>query len=79
MLDELDSSTVMVLANAVYFKGKWKEPFNTTRTRSKAFRVNSTTAVDIPVMYRSGFYKFGEINNLKTSFIEIPYEVNPLN
>lgn len=34
---DLDSSTMMVLLNAVYFKGFWKQPFNRTLTKQQPF------------------------------------------
>ncbi|GFX37189.1 serpin B8 [Trichonephila clavipes] len=40
ILDQLDPSTNMVLLNAVYFKGKWKIPFNSTHTSEYYFYNN---------------------------------------
>ncbi|XP_043835262.1 serpin B10 isoform X2 [Dromiciops gliroides] len=38
--DSIDSMTRLVLVNAVYFKGKWKEEFKPKDTIEKPFRVN---------------------------------------
>ena len=37
ILDELDPATVMLLLNAVYFKGDWEYPFNPDKTYSGLF------------------------------------------
>ncbi|GFS65685.1 serpin B8, partial [Nephila pilipes] len=40
LLDQLNPSTLLVLLNAVYFKGKWKEPFDPTFTKPRIFYNN---------------------------------------
>lgn len=37
LVDELDPSTVLVLLNAVYFKGTWKTKFEESKTRPQKF------------------------------------------
>lgn len=37
IIDELDPGTVMVLMNAVYFKGKWSKPFEKADTKNRDF------------------------------------------
>src|SRR5699024_3103920 len=34
---DLSADTVMVLLNAIYFKGLWKKPFNATNTKKAVF------------------------------------------
>ena len=33
----MDPSTVLVLANAIYFKGKWSKPFEKKKTKDGEF------------------------------------------
>jgi serine protease inhibitor len=42
--------TDMVLANAIYFKGKWLEPFDKNLTQQKIFHAASGRAMEVPMM-----------------------------
>ena len=55
----LDSNTRLVLANAVYFRGKWVRPFDPEHTRDEPFHLAGATTVRVPLMYqqkRVGYY-----------------------
>ena len=43
--DSLDSSTVLVLVNAVYFKGQWNQKFKEERTTEEKFWLNKVSSV----------------------------------
>ena len=43
-------SSVMVLMNAIYFNGKWKEPFEESATRDAQFHLADGTDVTVPMM-----------------------------
>ena len=45
---DLDPSTVLVLANAIVFKGKWQGKF--ASTQDSAFRLADGTTVNVPIM-----------------------------
>ena len=49
--DSLESSTAMVLANAIYFRGKWVQPFETFRTKDAPFTLGDNTIVKVPLMH----------------------------
>ncbi|KAM0839154.1 hypothetical protein ACQ4PT_060500 [Festuca glaucescens] len=47
------TKTDVVLANAIYFKGKWDLPFYERNTRDRLFHRLDGAAVDAPLMYNS--------------------------
>ena len=47
----LESSTRMVLVNAIYFKGDWQDPFDPADTRIAPFRLLDGGSVDVPMMH----------------------------
>jgi serpin B len=71
MVEELSDNTVMLLINAIYFKGKWKSQFDINKTVQKSFYKPDGSVVEVPMMK--------QISKLKTfigeGFImaEIPY------
>ncbi len=46
----IHSLTRLVITNAIYFKGKWKEPFSKANTIEDNFWINPSQAVRIPMM-----------------------------
>lgn len=67
----IDAGTVLVLTNAIYFKGDWADPFNRADTREAAFRVGPQTTVKVPLMYRRGNYAYAAVDGLQ--LLEMPY------
>jgi serine protease inhibitor len=53
ILDEISRSLVMVLINAIYFKGDWRDAFKPSDTRPEAFLV-AGAPVQVPTMHRTG-------------------------
>ena len=43
--DSLDSSTALVLVNAVYFKGQWNQKFKEEHTAEEKFWLNKVLSV----------------------------------
>lgn len=69
----VDSETRMVLVNAVYFKGKWKTPFEKKLSGLYPFRVNLTQRKSVQMMYLHEKLNIGYIEDLKTQILELPY------
>lgn len=50
ILDQVSADEVMFLINAIYFKGKWRLPFDPQRTHSAAFHAGDGTTQSVPTM-----------------------------
>jgi len=50
MVDQLDPNTVMLLVNAIYFKGKWTNQFDKAKTVNSEFHKSDGTTVNVPMM-----------------------------
>ena len=53
-----------VLTNAVYFKGRWAEPFKVSATRTAPF-FTGEERVDVPLMHQEARCRYGSFGNLK--------------
>ncbi len=51
LVSDLDSSTVMVLTNAVYFNGYWDSPFDPRFTAMRPFKLSNGQSINVPTMY----------------------------
>ncbi|KAG7209629.1 hypothetical protein KM043_011279 [Ampulex compressa] len=72
--DDLTPDTAMVLANAVYFKGRWKNKFNSNLTTDMPFHIDAQTTKNVPTMHRNGHYRYADLLELDAKLIELPYE-----
>ncbi|XP_003474172.2 plasminogen activator inhibitor 2 [Cavia porcellus] len=70
----VDEMTKMVLVNAVYFKGKWKSPFEKKLNKLYPFRVNLTQQVPVQMMYLRKKLNIGYLQDLKAQILELPYK-----
>jgi serine protease inhibitor len=71
MIDKLTEDDIMLLINAIYFKGKWKAQFDTKNTTSRSFTLPGASSVDVPTMYNENTYK--AYKGEKEGIIELPY------
>jgi serpin B len=61
----------LVLVNAVYFHGRWKDPFEQTATVVRPFTLLSGAKPQCPFMSRSGSYKYLKGDGFQA--IRLPY------
>lgn len=54
IVDSLSPDLVMLLVNAIYFKGDWREKFDAAATRPGPFTTQRGTTVQVPMMHRLG-------------------------
>ncbi|XP_035311064.1 serine protease inhibitor A3N [Cricetulus griseus] len=50
LISDLDDSALMVLVNYIYFKGKWKTPFDPDSTFESDFYLDNNRTVRVPMM-----------------------------
>ena len=62
----------LVLTNAVYFKGNWKNPFDKESTSKQPFFLNGSTKAEVELMQNETYYRYHETNQYQ--YIELPYE-----
>ncbi|MCK4980282.1 MAG: serpin family protein, partial [Candidatus Delongbacteria bacterium] len=68
----LDALTRLVLTNAVYFKGEWKEQFKKRSTQDNVFYTFKDKEVRVKMMYNKARYGYFESD--KFQFLEMPYK-----
>ncbi len=71
MLDKLDSSTVMLLINAIYFKGKWSSQFDKNNTVQGSFYKPGGVTAEVPMMNQTSSFKSYSGNGF--TLAEFPY------
>lgn len=69
----INRDTKVVLANAAFFKGNWHSKFDKKATQKKIFYEHSRAPVLVDMMKQRGYFNYGVIEKLKTSFLEMPY------
>ncbi|XP_020761262.2 serpin B3-like [Odocoileus virginianus] len=72
--DSLNSSTVLVLVNAVYFKGQWNQKFNKESTVEEKFWLNKDTSKSVQMMKQTNHFNFVSLEDVQAKILEIPYK-----
>ncbi|XP_053101904.1 serpin B11-like [Hemicordylus capensis] len=69
----LNPQIVLVLVNAIYFKGMWSSRFKKENTKEAPFRVNKNVSKNVPMMFQSGSFKYAAIQEPPLQLLELPY------
>ncbi len=67
----IDRLTRMVMANAIYFKGKWARPFNKEATKDGEFTLADGNKATVPMMHEKRRFKYSKTESFQV--LEIPY------
>ena len=66
--------TRLVLVNAVYFKGNWKDIFEVQETKKEDFTLLDGSKAQVDMMTRKGKYNFAVNNDLRCTILMMPYK-----
>ncbi len=71
--------SVLLLTNAIYFKGKWKEKFDEEKTKQEEFILPSGERVEVPMMRpEDSDQDFNYTESDGIQILEMPYEGNKI-
>jgi serine protease inhibitor len=68
----LPDTTLLFIANAVYFKGKWLTPFSKSLTQPRSFTLRSGHTVRVPSMQRTGDMRYSRDSGYQ--MVRLPYK-----
>lgn len=71
IVDQLPADQLLVLVNAVYFKGAWSEAFEPEQTRDRTFTLASGEVIQHPLMAQQGDYLYLETDQFQA--VSLPY------
>ena len=71
IIKELKPLEVMVLVNAVYFKGLWTKPFNKKSTYPQDFTLSDNSKVKVPLMYKSDILEYQDTEDFQA--VRLPF------
>jgi serpin B len=70
IVDQIDSSSILFLINAIYFKGAWTKEFDKAKTKEANFTLVRGTK-RLPMMSQAGNYQYLETGNFQA--VSLPY------
>jgi len=68
----VNPATELFLANAVYFKGKWQEPFEMKRTKDRLFHLRGGSPKKMPMMEQARTFSYRRGTGYQA--VRLPYE-----
>jgi serpin B len=71
IIDRIEEQIVMLLMNAIYFKGDWRAAFKTSETSNQPFQTLRGADVPVSMMHRKGGFRQGRTSNATVA--ELPY------
>ena len=71
VVKKIDPQTILLLMNAIYFKGSWSTPFEVSQTQDLPFYKTDNSSSPQPMMARYGEWRYAELEN--TQIVSLPY------
>lgn len=72
----LDPRTLLVVTNAIWFKGRWELPFPKSATKDEPFKTNGSKAVTVPMMHLTDSFRAAVLPGMK--LLEMRYAESQL-
>ncbi|KAM8875756.1 antithrombin-III [Spinachia spinachia] len=69
----LDSNTILVLVNTIYFKGQWKNKFDKDSVYVSDFRVSAAQTCSVKMMYQETKFRYKYFPDDQVQLLEMPY------
>ncbi|KAG5850131.1 antithrombin-III [Anguilla anguilla] len=69
----LNSNTMLVLVNTIYFKGQWKNKFDKEDVFNDDFFLSDSKTCTVSMMYQETKFRYGTFSNDKVQVLELPY------
>ncbi|CAL1593409.1 unnamed protein product [Knipowitschia caucasica] len=69
----IDSTTILVLVNTIYFKGQWKHKFDKENVFASDFHVSAEQTCSVQMMYQETKFKYQELPEEHLQLLEMPY------
>lgn len=69
--DDLTPDTLLILINAIYFKGVWQTQFDKANTADKPFTLDDASVKNVPMMDRRGEFDYAETPLFQA--VRLPY------
>jgi len=70
--DDIDSSTRMVLTNALFFQGVWQKGFDAAETKETSFWKDENSSVSTSMMHQQEQFLYGEDEEMQ--WIALPFQ-----
>ncbi|XP_072808386.1 serpin B4-like [Vicugna pacos] len=70
----IDSCTILVLVNAIYFKGQWQQKFKEENTVEEKFWLSKDRSKSVQMMKETKDFNFASLKDMQVKILEIPYK-----
>ncbi|KAF5296887.1 hypothetical protein FQR65_LT10153 [Abscondita terminalis] len=71
---DIQEDALLVVANAMFFKGMWRNKFPKENTHEAGFYISPTDVVPVQYMSNSDYYYYAESKELDAKILRIPYK-----
>lgn len=71
--DSINEDTKLVLVNAIYFRGRWEEPFEKMYTTEMPFKINQKEQRLVQMMFQESTFKLNYVEEIQAQILELPY------